>query len=400
MTLVFLGAAGLALLVWVGVLLAPARAFSTRERLELIASPGHEPTRPRATQALSDVTVLIPARDEAASIGRVLASLKAQGAGLEVIVIDDHSCDGTAAVAAAAAWRVAQPVDDAQHVNSPALSLRILPAAALPPGWGGKLWALQQGLDLVSRRYTLLLDADIELAPGALAMLLERARAGRLALVSVMAELACESFWERLLVPAFVFFFKLIYPFARVNDRGRRAAAAAGGCMLVETPALRAVGAFAAFRDALIDDCTLARRLKRAGYGIWLGLSKEVRSLRRYAKLDEFWLMVSRTAFTQLGYSVALLVGVTLAMLVVFVAPIAALTAGPDIWTRGVAVLALAAMCAVYTPLVRFYGLRYVWSASLPLAAMMFLLMTWTSALRYWRGVRATWKNRIYEASR
>jgi hopene-associated glycosyltransferase HpnB len=243
----------------------------------------------------------------------------------------------------------------------------------------------------------LLLDADIELAPATVPALRHCAAERGAALVSVLAELHCTTFWERLLSPPFVFFFKLLYPFALANDRRRRTAAAAGGCMLVRTDELRALGGFAAIRGALIDDCTLAAALKRAGGTIWLGMSHSVRSLRAYG-LADFWRMVSRSAFTQLGYSAALLLATTVLMIAALLAPPLAIAAGPG---AGVALGALAwlAMSAAYWPTVRFYGLAAPWALTLPAAGALFLLMTWSSALRYWRGTRATWKNRRYEST-
>ena len=371
----------LALLAWLGVLVAPQQAHRLREWLDADAE---------APADLSAVTVLIPARDEADVIGRTVSALAVQGRGLVAIVVDDQSSDGTAAAAMNAA--AGDPA---------ALSLRVQRGEALPPGWAGKLWALEQGQKLVDRPFVLLLDADIELAPGFVPTLLREAQRRRASLVSIMAELHCATFWERLLTPAFVFFFKLLYPFAWSNDPRRRTAAAAGGCMLVRMDALRAIGGFAAIRGALIDDCTLAAALKRGAPPIWLGVSRSVRSLRAYPALRDFWAMVSRSAFTQLHYSNALLVLTSVLMLVMLLAPVAAVVALPE----GGATLALVgaaawlAMSAAYVPVVRFYRLRLPWALTLPLAAALFLGMTWTSAFAYWRGSHARWKNRSYDRS-
>jgi hopene-associated glycosyltransferase HpnB len=370
--------AAFALVAWLAVLLAPAQAHRVRERLE---------ADPAAAADLTAVAVLIPARNEADSIGRVVRALAAQGDGLEVVVVDDQSGDGTADVARSAAG------DE--------LALRVVSGAELPSGWAGKLWALEQGLDLVGRPYVLLLDADIELAPRLLPTLLGTAKATGASLVSIMAELRCETFWERLLTPAFIFFFKLLYPFAWSNDPRRRTAAAAGGCMLVRTDALRAVGGFAAIRGALIDDCTLAALLKRARPPIWLGMSRSVRSLRGYAALGEFWSMVSRSAFTQLRYSGALLVVASVLMVATLLAPVVATVAAGLARDLHLVVLALgawAAMSAAYAPVVRFYRLPAAWALTLPAAGALFLAMTWDSALRHWGGTTARWKDRRYEA--
>ena len=372
---VLLAFSTLALLVWVGLLLAPHQAHRLRERLDA------DPTAP---DDLGAVTVLIPARDEAETIGATLAALDAQGPGLEVIVVDDQSTDDTAKVATAAAGRLRQ---------------RVLAGQPLPSGWAGKLWALEQGLAAVTRPYVLLLDADIELAPHMLPTLLRAAKQRDASLVSIMAELHCATHWERLLTPAFVFFFKLLYPFAWSNDPKRRTAAAAGGCMLVRTAVLRDIGGFAAIRGALIDDCTLAAALKRKRPPIWLGVSRSVRSRRVYASLDDFWGMVSRSAFTQLRYSITLLLLTTGAMSIVLLAPVLAVVVAPFVRAPAPAViggLAWLAMGVAYGPVVRFYRLPAYWAMTLPMAAALFLAMTWSSALRYWGGTRASWKNRKY----
>lgn len=363
-----------ALAAWVAVLLLPWQPHRVRERLEAKGE-----ARP-----LDGVTVLIPARNEAAVIERTLAALAAQGPGLDVIVVDDESDDGTGAILSKLA--AALP-----------FTLRVVAGRPRPAGWSGKLWALHQGLEHVSRSRVLLLDADIELAPGTIAALVERSRETGADLVSIMATLRCETFAERLLSPPFVFFFKLIYPFALAALPRSRVAAAAGGCILARTDALRGVGAFEALRDALIDDCTLAARLKANGQRIWIGMSRSVRSLRAY-DLRDFWRMVSRTAFTQLRYSVSLLAATTAAMLLVFVVPIVALFSG-SAPAAAAGVAALAAMAGAYFPTARFYGLPAAWTLTLPAAAVLFLGMTWDSALGYWRGVRAHWKNRAYSTA-
>jgi hopene-associated glycosyltransferase HpnB len=378
--------AAAALLAWLAVLLAPWQPHRTRERIE---------ADPFAPQDLSDVSVVIPARDEAAVIARTLAALRLQGERLEAIVVDDQSTDGTREICAAFAAE-----------SSSALIVSVVAGSTLPSGWAGKLWALEQGFARVERPYALLLDADIELAARTVPALRRRAEERRAALVSVLAELHCESFVEKLLTPAFVFFFKLLYPFALANDSRRRTAAAAGGCMLVRTSDLRSLGGFAAIRGALIDDCSLAAALKRAGGTTWLGLSHSVRSLRAYG-LPDFWQMVARSAFTQLRYSTLLLVAVTLAMLVVLVVPPVALVAGwlgadaryPAPILVTLAASAWLAMAAAYWPVVRFYRLWPVWTLALPVSAALFLAMTWHSAFAYWRGTRATWKNRRYAST-
>jgi hopene-associated glycosyltransferase HpnB len=374
MTLLLAGSA-FALLVWLCVLVVPHQPHRVRERLEADEAPDD----------LSGVAAIIPARDEAALIGRTIAALAFQGRDLDVVVVDDQSSDDTRGAAASAA--------------GPALALRVVKGEPLPDGWAGKLWALEQGLAVVGRPHVLLLDADIELAPRLVPALLEKLRASDATLVSLMAELRCETFWERLLSPAFVFFFKLLYPFAWSNDSTKATAAAAGGCMLVRTDALREIGGFGAIRGALIDDCTLAAALKRHRPPIWLGMSRSVRSLRAYPKLADFWSMVSRSAFTQLRYSVWWLLIATALMIVTLLAPIAGVVGGAAAGnasltlTAGAAWLALA---AAYWPIVAFYRLPAAWALTLPAAAALFLAMTWASAIGYWRGKRASWKAREY----
>jgi hopene-associated glycosyltransferase HpnB len=269
----------------------------------------------------------------------------------------------------------------------------------LPEGWSGKLWALEQGLRRVSTPLVLLLDADIELAPGTLRALGARLEREQLTLVSVMASLHMTSAWEKLLLPPFIYFFKLLYPFALANRPGSPIAAAAGGCILLRTEALRALGGFGALRGALIDDCTLARLVKRRGGRIWIGLSHAVRAIRPYGSLTNIWNMVARTAFTQLGYSISLLVVCTAMLLLCFAVPLAAFLAG-DSAAQAAGVVALLLMATTFAPTVRYFALAPRWITTLPFAALLYLGMTWTSAARYWRGERSRWKNRSYARGR
>jgi hopene-associated glycosyltransferase HpnB len=358
-----------AALIWFGTLLAPWRPWSTRERIEADtdAARGAE---------LGEITVLIPARNEAEVIGATLSGLQAQGGGLHVVVVDDQSTDATAQIAAS-------------YANT-----QVIGGKPLPSGWAGKLWALEQGKAEVRTPLTLLLDADIELRPGLLAALLRHKRAQGLHFVSLMADLRRTSFWDRLLLPAFVYYFKLLYPFALSNSRFRHVAAAAGGCVLVDTAALQQVGAFGSLRGALIDDCTLARQIKRAGYRTWVGLSRGVVSLRPYGNLRSIHDMVARSAFTQLYYSNLLLLLVTLIFAAAYWLPLAALFL-PG--ARGLAAAALLAMALGYWPTLRYYGMSPLWLLLTPLGASLYLAMTWSSAIRFWRGVRSRWKDRVYE---
>lgn len=351
--------------IWLTILLLPWQPWRNREVLE--AQPG-------APEDLSDVTVLIPARDEAAVIGATLAGLADQGENLNVIVVDDCSSDGTGEIAR----------------NFGGLDVTVLESQPLPEGWSGKLWALEQGRQRVETPLTLLLDADIQLRPGLIAALKRRMRERNAAFISLMATLRMENFWEKLLLPAFVYFFKLLYPFALANSASRHFAAAAGGCILLETRVLEEIGGFSAIRGALIDDCTLAYTVKRAGRRTWMGLSRSVVSLRRQERLADVWNMVARTAFTQLRYSVALIFLCTGLMTVLFWLPLLGMSGD-----LGYA-FAFAGMTLSFLPTLGFYGLSLFWALLLPLTATLYLAMTWSSALRYWRGERSRWKGRVY----
>lgn len=367
-----LTATALSALLWLTVLVLPWRPWSTAERLDIRADD--------TPVDLSDITVLIPARDEASCIADTLRALQAQGNIARIVLVDDQSSDGTAEVARSIGLT----------------NLQVLAGAPLPAGWSGKLWALEQASAQVETPYTLLLDADIELAPRALAALKTLMQNGELALASVMATLHMGNAWEKLLLPPFIYFFKLIYPFALSNRPRSPIAAAAGGCVLLRTDALRAIGGFSSLREAIIDDCTLAKRIKRQGGRTWLGLSREVRAIRPYATLANIWNMVARTAYTQLRYSKALLAVCTLMLGLSFIAPVAGLLCG-DSATIAAALVALGAMSWSYRPTIKFYGLHPLWVASLSFAACLFLAMTWTSAWRYWNGERSRWKNRSYD---
>jgi len=369
-TLVLLHAS-VAALIWLALLLLPFRPWSTRERLE--ASP---PERP---EDLSDITVLIPARNESAVIRETLEGVRRQGSGISVVLVDDRSDDGTAGIVR----------------RSGLARLRLVEGAERPGGWTGKLWAQEQGLRHVETPLVLLLDADIRLAPGIAAALRRKLADEDLDFVSLLAAPPTRRCWDRLLMPAFVYFFKLLYPFALANAKTRLVAAAAGGCILTRASVLEAVGAFGSLKDALIDDCSLARKVKERGFRTWIGLTRHVESRRPYEGLRGIWEMVARTAYTQLRYSPLLLLVCTWIMLTAFGAPLAGLAAGPAS-TRIVSGVALAAMGLSYAPVLRYYGLSPAEAAALPVSAGLYLAMTWTSALRYLRGVRSSWRGRVY----
>lgn len=357
--------------LWLTVLALPWRPWSTRERLEPVSQPTDE-----------RITALIPARDEAAVIATTLRGVLRQPEIRQVVVIDDCSTDATAELV--------------RQFQDPRLEL--VSGAPLPEGWTGKVWALQQGLDRAREPSVLLLDADIELADGMAAALAQRMHSRGAQLVSVMAALRMEGAWERLLMPAFVFFFKLLYPFRLIDDPRSSVAGAAGGCVLVQRSALTAIGGFHALRDAIIDDCTLAKSIKRQGGATWLGLTRSARSQRRYPSLAAIWSMVARTAYSQLRYSPFLLALCTILMAIAFWIPVAG-SIVPDAGARVAALTALGAMVAVYVPTLRYYGLSPVGAILLPVAATLFLAMTWSSAIRHHRGLRSQWKGRSYSVA-
>ena len=363
----------LSALFWLGAVLQPWLPWLNREVLE------------RQTDILpdkvdlSDVTVVIPARNEAAIIAQTLQALADQGHDLHVIVVDDRSEDGTAAAA-----RSATGID-----------LTIVDGAPLPSGWAGKLWALEQGVQGIRTPLTLLLDADVHLAPGAIAALRHIHQSQERAFVSIMAELHMRSFWEKLLLPAFTLYFKTLYPFALANGPSRRFASAAGGCILLETRLFAEIGGLQAMCGALIDDCTLARRVKARGERTWTGLSRFVTCIRPYKNLAEIWNMVARSAYTQLGYSPIVLSLLTLIMLILFWMPVGSLFLF-DANIRQLSLLAWLGMSAFHLPILLFYGLNPLFALLIPLTGTLYLGMTLDSALRYYRGVTSQWKGRVY----
>ena len=334
------------------------------------------------------VTAIIPARNEEESIGATVASLLRQDypGALTVVVVDDQSDDETARLAREAAAAIGA-----------ADRLTVLPGRALPSGWTGKLWAQNQGVEraLTSPQpatYLLLTDADILYAPDALTALVARAQASGTVLTSLMVKLRCESLAEHMFVPAFIFFFQMLYPFAWANDPRRATAAAAGGCMLVRRDALRDAGGMAAIRGALIDDCALAKALKAHG-PIWLGLTERVHSLRAYPAVGDVRHMVSRTAYAQLRYSPVLLAGTVFGLALTYLAPVgfALFAASPARWL-GIATWLL--MAFAFQPMLRFYGVSRLWGLALPAIAAIYLAFTVDSAYQHARGRGGMWKGR------
>jgi hopene-associated glycosyltransferase HpnB len=333
------------------------------------------------------VIAVIPARNEAQTVGGTIRSLLDQNypGDLRLIVVDDGSEDGTGSVA----WACARRSAGGDRVQ-------IVAAGAPPPGWTGKVWAQHCGVDLARRDqpdYLLLTDADIAYEPGTLSALVARAEEGGLVLTSVMAKLRCVSFAERCVVPAFVYFFQMLYPFAWVNRRDRLTAAAAGGCMLVRREALESVGGIGSVHSALIDDCALARRLKPVG-PIWLGLSERVRSVRPNDDFASLRRMVTRSAYAQLRYSPLLLVATVLAMTFVFIGPLLlALAAADDTSTVGAGAYAI--MVASFQPTLRLYRQSPLWGVAMPVIAALYTVWTIDSAVQYALGRGGLWKGRV-----
>ena len=355
---------------WIILLLLPWFPWLTREHLD-------------ADQEAQDfdgseITVLIPARNEARVLKKTLDCLSRQGGGVQVILVDDQSIDGTADIA-----------------RKFGRNLTVIDGISPPAGWSGKLWAMEQGLVHVSTPLILLLDADIGLQDGLLAALINKKRHEGLHFISLMAELRMENFWERLLMPAFVYFFKLLYPFSLANSKSRHVAAAAGGCILADTAIIREIGGFGPLKSALIDDCTLASLIKKTGSRTWIGLSRSVQSLRAYERFSSIRDMVARTAFTQLHYSVVLLAVVTLTMITLFWA----VPAGCfflEGWGRILCVAGTVSMVICYLPTLRYYDRSSLWCFALPLIGGCYLYMAWVSAVRHWQGKGASWKGRGY----
>ncbi|MBE9156380.1 glycosyltransferase [Nodosilinea sp. LEGE 06152] len=385
MAILALSLTSLALLIWIGMLLFWGQFWRADQRLE----PGSLPLPTWPT-----IAVVIPARNEADLIGVAVRSHLTQTypGNLSVVLVDDQSTDGTAAVARESAIAVNQ-----------ANRLTVLSGVALPPGWTGKLWAMEQGFRHLASQptppdYLLFTDADIEHDAASTQQLVTKAECDRLDLVSLMVQLRCESFWERLLIPAFIFFFQLLYPFPWVNNPKKQTAAAAGGCALIRFSALQRINGLQAIRQALIDDCALGAAVKANG-PIWLGLSTTIHSLRPYPDLHSIWNMVARSAYTQLNYSPWLLVSTVLGMLLVYlVSPLSVVLGlvGGDIALTLTGLAGWLLMAIAYWPTLRLYGGTPLLALALPLIALLYTLMTLDSARRHWAGKGGAWKGRVY----
>jgi len=333
------------------------------------------------------VAAIVPARNEAVTIARTVESLVKQGypGELWVVVVDDHSEDGTGTLAREAAERAGASE-----------RVLILQGAALESGWTGKLLAMQQGVETgVAREadYFWFTDADIEHAPDTLHRVVQRAEREKLDLVSLMVLSQVNSLPERLLIPPFLYFFLKLYPPSWTASRKWKTAGAAGGCILLKRASLERIGGLAAIRGEVIDDCTMARAVKRTGGGLWMGLTRKSVSLRTYTRFMEIQDLIARTAFTQLGYSWLLLAGTLLGMTVTYLLPVIfTFSAQPVVWRLGLAAWGL--MAITYLPTVRFYRMSPLWAAALPMAAVFYTYATWVSAVRYWLGRGGQWKGR------
>jgi hopene-associated glycosyltransferase HpnB len=361
----------LSLLIWLYLLLAHGRFWHS--------GPELAPERPVAAPP---VAVVVPARDEAPLIGQSLRSLLAQEypGPLSVIVVDDGSGDGTGTIARSF-----------ERVS-------VVSGTPRPPGWSGKMWAVAQGLaEAEASDFVLLTDADIVHDPLHVATLVAQMERGDFDLASEMVALACETPAEHALVPAFVFFFQLLYPFALVNDPLRATAAAAGGTLLIRPRALRRIGGMAAVRGALIDDVALAAAVKRGGR-IWLGHSGLARSIRSYPGAADVWRMVSRSAYVQLRFSPLLLLGTVAAMAVTFLVPPLAALLGHGM-ARWFGWLTWGAMAAAYQPTLHRYRRSILWAPCLPAIAAFYLAATIGSAVNHHLGRGVAWKGRAYQGA-
>jgi hopene-associated glycosyltransferase HpnB len=376
-----------ALLAWLYLAFLHGRFWRADQRME-----GYADSLPRREADWPAVVAVVPARNEADGIERALRSLLGQDypGALAVLLVDDQSEDSTADIARDLADR---------HPQGERLG--VLRCGSMPEGWVGKMWAVHTGVAAAAERfpqakYLLLTDADVEHECGSLRRLVCKAENEGFDLVSLMVRLHCRSAWERLLIPAFVYFFQKLYPFARINDPASRTAGAAGGCMLLRAEALAAAGGIEAIRGAIIDDCALGKALKRRGR-IWVGLGSMEYSFRPYRGLSDIWDMVARSAYTQLHHSPLLLVGTVLGLALLYFVPPFVAIACPLHGNYLASTLALAAwlvMAWTYLPTLRDYALSPLYAFLLPISGLLYLLMTLDSARRHRAGHGAHWKGR------
>jgi hopene-associated glycosyltransferase HpnB len=367
-------AGAFAVLIWVYLLLARGMFWRLRE-VEAAGPP-----------ASRRIAVVIPARNEADSIGQTIESLIGQNLSgpFHIFLVDDHSEDGTAA----SAGRFSGPD-----------RLTIIQARPTADGWTGKLWALDEGVahaESFAPDYVLFSDADIVHAPDSISQLVARAEAGGYDLVSCMVKLECQTLAEKSLIPAFVFFFFMLYPPAWTADPKRATAGAAGDCILMRWTALTRIGGVAAIRGELIDDCALAKAVKKTGGKLWLGLTSKTRSIRSYRTVGEIGRLISRTAFWQLKHSVLMLLGTIAGMFVTYMLPPLLLFTGRPV-PAVLGSFAWILMMVAYAPALRFYGLSWLWAPLLPFIALFYTVATIHSAVEYWAGRGGEWKGRVQD---
>lgn len=348
-----------------------------------------QPWPENAPLTTPDVAIVIPARNEAPVIGRAVSSLLQQDytGPFTIFLVDDHSADGTATSAREAADALLRTA-----------ALKTVSAPSLPDGWAGKLWAMRTGVEAAAQQmpvadYIFFTDADIEHGPCSLRELVARCEKDKLALASFLVKLNCESWAEKFLIPAFVWFGLGCYPHSYVRDPESNIAGAAGGAMLVRRKALEDAGGIDAIRNALIDDCALAGLLKKQG-PIWVGLTDHSDSIRPFPSLDSIWKTIARTAYAQLSYSPILLVGACAAMTLCFFVPVAAALFGAGL-ARWIGIACWLLMSRAYLPMVRFYRQHPAWALTMPAVAMVYLLATLDSARRHWVGNGGEWKGRV-----
>jgi hopene-associated glycosyltransferase HpnB len=364
--------AAIPLAIWINLLVARGQFWRVHE----------DPPEPRPLENWPRVVVIVPARNEAATISHAISSLAKQDypGEFSIIIVDDHSEDATAALAQQAA-----------NTSGVLRRVKIHSAAPLAPGWTGKLWALNEGIRVAtnhSAEFFWFTDADIEHAPDTLRRLVSRAEQESLDLASLMVLLQAKTIPERLLIPPFLYFFLMLYPPRWIVDSKTRTAGAAGGCIL-----LRRIGGIVAIRGEVIDDCALARAVKKSGGKVWMGLTRASVSLRSYETFAGIRDLIARTAFTQLHYSFLLLIATLAGLLVTYLlAWISFFTLDDPGWI--LASTAISIMTATYGTTVRFYGLPWLWALTLPFAAIFYGYATFLSAVRYWLGRGGQWKGR------
>jgi hopene-associated glycosyltransferase HpnB len=369
--------------LWLYLLLAHGR-FWMVQRLRATETP--------LSPVAGPIAVVVPARDEADVVGDAVHSLLQQSYAdtIHIFLVDDNSTDGTSEAARGAAASRSRP--DA---------LTVISGQPLPDGWTGKLWAMQQGIEHALRlhpQFLLLTDADVQHSRENVAILASVAERDGYDLTSFMVKLHCRTLPEKLLIPAFVFFFFMLYPPEWIRNPRRKMAGAAGGCMLIRPEALARAGGVAAIRSEIIDDCALARRVKHTGGNVWLGVTPDTSSLRAYKSFGEIERMIARTAFDQLRHSALLLVGTMAGILMIYVLPLLLLSGSRLLFLVGATTYLL--MWITYSPMVRFYGLNTAWALTLPFGAAFYLAATVHSAIKYWSGHGGEWKGRAQDTAR